>query len=101
MNSAAYVLQLDNVERHYKQGENILSVLSGANLALRPGETVRIEQVSGHGVATAGAAAYDAVVAACTGGQPVLLGDADTQWPAPCNQPLPARPPRFELLAPS
>lgn len=70
-------------------------------LALRPGETVRIEQVSGHGVATAGAAAYDAVVAACTGGQPVLLGDADTQWPAPCNQPLPARPPRFELLAPS
>ena len=70
-------------------------------LALRPGEPLRIEQVSGHAVATAGAAAYDAVVAACTGGQPALLGDADDQWPVPCNQPLPARPPRFELLAPS
>ncbi len=52
MNSAAYVLQLDNVERHYQQGENILSVLSGANLALRPGETVALVAPSGAGKST-------------------------------------------------
>ncbi|MEO4041105.1 ABC transporter ATP-binding protein [Hoeflea sp. CAU 1731] len=52
MNSAAYVLQLDNVERHYKQGENILSVLGGANLALRPGETVALVAPSGAGKST-------------------------------------------------
>ncbi|MBW8636593.1 ABC transporter ATP-binding protein [Hoeflea sp. WL0058] len=52
MNSAAYVLQLDNVERHYQQGENILSVLGGANLALRPGETVALVAPSGAGKST-------------------------------------------------
>lgn len=67
-------------------------------LALRPSQTLRIRTVSGHGVGTDGAAAYDAVVAACTGGDPVLLGDGERSWPVPCSQPLPARPPRIRLL---
>ena len=78
-------------------------VVRGADgcLALRPGETYRVERVNEHAVGTAGAAAYDAIVAACAGGDPVLLGDADTQWPVPCNQALPPRPRRLVLLEPA
>ena len=77
-------------------------VVQGADgcLALRPGERYRIERVNAHAVGTAGAAAYDAIVAACAGGEPVLLGDGDAQWPVPCNQALPPRPRRIVLLEP-
>lgn len=67
-------------------------------LALRPGETYRIERVNDHAVGTAGAAAYDAIVVACSGGDPALLGDGTEQWPVPCNQALPPRPRRIVLL---
>lgn len=77
-------------------------VVQGADgcLALRPGERYRIERVNDHAVGTAGAAAYDAIAASCAGGEPVLLGDGDAQWPVPCNQALPPRPRRIVLLEP-
>lgn len=78
-------------------------VVKGADgcLALRSGETYRIERVNGHAVGTAGAAAYDAIVAACDGGDPVLLGDGEADWPVPCNQALPPRPRHIVLLEPT
>ena len=75
-------------------------VVRGADgcLALRAGETYRIERVNDFAVGTDGATAYDAIVTACSGGEPVLLGDGVTQWPVPCNQALPPRPRRIVLL---
>jgi lipoprotein-releasing system ATP-binding protein len=52
MNNASAVLQLRGIERHYLQGENILSVLKGADLDLRSGETVALVAPSGSGKST-------------------------------------------------
>jgi lipoprotein-releasing system ATP-binding protein len=52
MNNANAVLQLRGIERHYTQGENILSILTGADLDLRSGETVALVAPSGSGKST-------------------------------------------------
>jgi lipoprotein-releasing system ATP-binding protein len=46
------VLQLSGVERHYGQGETRLSILKGANFALRSGEIVALVAPSGTGKST-------------------------------------------------
>lgn len=45
-------LQLANVSRTYRQGENTITVLSGADLEIRPGEMVALVAPSGAGKST-------------------------------------------------
>jgi lipoprotein-releasing system ATP-binding protein len=52
MTNASAVLQLQGIERHYHQGDNILSILKGADLDLRAGETVALVAPSGSGKST-------------------------------------------------
>ncbi|MEX3009315.1 ABC transporter ATP-binding protein [Hoeflea sp. TYP-13] len=46
------VLQIEAVQRHYEQGDNILSILKDANFSLNPGETVALVAPSGAGKST-------------------------------------------------
>ncbi|PPJ46940.1 ABC transporter ATP-binding protein [Rhizobium sp. KAs_5_22] len=46
------VLSLSGIDRHYGQGETILSILKGANFSLRSGETVALVAPSGTGKST-------------------------------------------------
>lgn len=46
------VLQLTGVERHYGEGETLLSILKGADFSLRSGETVALVAPSGTGKST-------------------------------------------------
>ncbi|WP_136657034.1 ABC transporter ATP-binding protein [Nitratireductor sp. XY-223] len=46
------VLQIDGVRKHYQQGDNIISILEGAEFALRKGETVALVAPSGAGKST-------------------------------------------------
>ncbi|HEX2147383.1 MAG TPA: ATP-binding cassette domain-containing protein, partial [Pseudorhizobium sp.] len=46
------VLQLKAVERHYGEGEMMLSILKGADFELRSGETVALVAPSGTGKST-------------------------------------------------
>ncbi len=46
------VLQIENVQQHYEQGDNVLSVLKGANFSLKKGETVALVAPSGTGKST-------------------------------------------------
>lgn len=46
------VLELSGVERHYGQGETILSILKGADFSLRSGEIVALVAPSGTGKST-------------------------------------------------
>jgi lipoprotein-releasing system ATP-binding protein len=50
--SVAPALRLLAVERHYKEGTGRLSILTGANLAVYPGETVALVAPSGAGKST-------------------------------------------------
>jgi len=50
--NARVALQLTGVERHYGQGETVLSILKGADFSLRSGETVALVAPSGTGKAT-------------------------------------------------
>ncbi len=52
MNTAAPVLSLVDVERHYVQGERRLTILDKASIALRPGEMVALVAPSGAGKST-------------------------------------------------
>ncbi len=49
---SAPVIQLKSVERHYVQGQRKLTILSGANFALVPGEMVALVAPSGAGKST-------------------------------------------------
>ncbi|MEQ8307424.1 MAG: ABC transporter ATP-binding protein [Hoeflea sp.] len=51
-NSGGPVLELVNVDRHFLQGDNQLSILSGANFVLQRGETVALVAPSGTGKST-------------------------------------------------
>ena len=46
------VLFLHNVERHYRQGDAMLDILTGAELAIWPGESVALVAPSGSGKST-------------------------------------------------
>jgi lipoprotein-releasing system ATP-binding protein len=46
------VLELTGIERHYGQGETVLSILKGANFALHRGEIVALVAPSGTGKST-------------------------------------------------
>ncbi|MBW8283676.1 MAG: ABC transporter ATP-binding protein [Rhizobium sp.] len=46
------VLSLSGIDRHYGQGETILSILKGADFSLRSGETVALVAPSGTGKST-------------------------------------------------
>lgn len=46
------VLRLENVEQHYEQGNNVLSILRGADFSLQKGETVALVAPSGAGKST-------------------------------------------------
>jgi lipoprotein-releasing system ATP-binding protein len=48
----APILQLQGVERHYQQGETLLEILKGADLALWPGQSVALVGPSGAGKST-------------------------------------------------
>lgn len=50
--SADVVLHLENVSRHYKQGEEDLVILKDANFSLKSGETVALVAPSGTGKST-------------------------------------------------
>ncbi|MDO9415909.1 ABC transporter ATP-binding protein [Pararhizobium sp.] len=50
--NARVALQLSGVERHYGQGDTILSILKGADFVLRSGETVALVAPSGTGKST-------------------------------------------------
>ncbi|QRM55026.1 ABC transporter ATP-binding protein [Sinorhizobium sp. BG8] len=50
--NARVALQLSGVERHYGQGETLLSILKGADFTLRSGETVALVAPSGTGKST-------------------------------------------------
>jgi ABC-type antimicrobial peptide transport system, ATPase component len=50
--TTALALELVGVERHFLQGERQLTILSGADFALRPGETVALVAPSGTGKST-------------------------------------------------
>lgn len=52
MASGKTVLQLSGVERHYGQGETTLSILKGADFALKSGEIVALVAPSGTGKST-------------------------------------------------
>ncbi|MGF7004959.1 ABC transporter ATP-binding protein [Aminobacter sp. BE322] len=49
---AAPVIELKGVERHYEQGSRRLTILSGTNFALNPGEMVALVAPSGAGKST-------------------------------------------------
>lgn len=46
------VLQIEAVQRHYEQGDNVLTILNDANFTLRAGETVALVAPSGAGKST-------------------------------------------------
>lgn len=46
------VLRLEKVEKHYEQGDNVLSILNGADFSLKKGETVALVAPSGAGKST-------------------------------------------------
>ncbi|MCP4318849.1 MAG: ABC transporter ATP-binding protein [Hyphomicrobiales bacterium] len=46
------VLQIEAVQQHYEQGDNVLSILKDANFTLNPGETVALVAPSGAGKST-------------------------------------------------
>ena len=46
------VLQLEKVQQHYEQGDDMLSILKGADLSLKKGETVALVAPSGAGKST-------------------------------------------------
>ncbi len=46
------IVYLHEIERHYRQGESTLSILSGANLAMWPGQSVALVAPSGAGKST-------------------------------------------------
>ena len=48
----APILRLQGVERHYRQGETVLEILKGAELALWPGQSVALVGPSGAGKST-------------------------------------------------
>ena len=48
----APVLHLQGVERHYRQGDAVLEILKGAELALWPGQSVALVGPSGAGKST-------------------------------------------------
>jgi lipoprotein-releasing system ATP-binding protein len=48
----APVLFLQGIERHYRQGEDVLEILKGAELALWPGQSVALVAPSGAGKST-------------------------------------------------
>jgi len=50
--SASVALQLAGIERHYGQGETLLTILKGADFTLRRGETVALVAPSGTGKST-------------------------------------------------
>lgn len=50
--TARAALQLTKVQRHYGQGDTILSILKGADFTLRSGETVALVAPSGTGKST-------------------------------------------------
>ncbi|MGO4437522.1 ABC transporter ATP-binding protein [Rhizobium sp. RAF56] len=52
MNNRNVVLKLTGVERHYGQGETLLSILKGADFSLRTGEIVALVAPSGTGKST-------------------------------------------------
>ncbi len=52
MNEAAPALSLEGIERRYGRGETTIEVLSGADLALWPGESVALIAPSGAGKST-------------------------------------------------
>lgn len=49
---AAPALQMANVSRAYRQGENVVTVLAGVDLTLQPGEMVALVAPSGTGKST-------------------------------------------------
>jgi lipoprotein-releasing system ATP-binding protein len=51
-NDDAPVLFLEGIERHYPQGEGILEILKGAELAIWPGQSVALVAPSGAGKST-------------------------------------------------
>lgn len=52
MTMAAPALQMANVSRAYRQGENVVTVLAGVDLTLQPGEMVALVAPSGTGKST-------------------------------------------------
>ena len=50
--NARVALQLSGVERHYTQGEGVLSILKGADFSLHGGQTVALVAPSGTGKST-------------------------------------------------
>ena len=50
--AARVALELKGIERHYGQGETLLSILKGADFTLRSGETVALVAPSGTGKST-------------------------------------------------
>lgn len=50
--NARVALQLTGIERHYGQGETLLTILKGADFTLRSGETVALVAPSGTGKST-------------------------------------------------
>ena len=50
--NARVALELKGIERHYGQGETVLSILKGADFVLRSGETVALVGPSGAGKST-------------------------------------------------
>lgn len=52
LDTAPYVLQLQQVERHYNQGDTELAILRGADFSLKRGEIVALVAPSGAGKST-------------------------------------------------
>ena len=68
-------LQLAAVERRYRQGDNTLDILRGADLSLWPGQTVALIAPSGVGKSTL---LHVAGLLERPDGGDVLVGDAST-----------------------